>query len=36
MKSHIIGIASPSSSGKTELARQLGRKLRGGPIVSLD
>jgi uridine kinase len=36
MKPHIIGIAGPSSSGKTELARQLARKLPGTPIVSLD
>src|ERR1035441_7348422 len=36
MKPHIIGIAGPSSSGKTELARQLSRKLPGASIVSLD
>jgi len=36
MKPHIIGIAGPSSSGKTELARQLARKLPGTAIVSLD
>jgi uridine kinase len=36
MKPHIIGIAGPSSSGKTELARQLAGKLPGTPIVSLD
>lgn len=36
MKPHIIGIAGPSSSGKTELARQLARKLPGTPLVSLD
>jgi uridine kinase len=36
MKPHIIGIAGPSSSGKTELARQLARKLPGTSIVSLD
>lgn len=36
MKSHIIGIAGPSSSGKTELARQLALKLPGTAIVSLD
>jgi uridine kinase len=36
MKPHIIGIAGPSSSGKTELARQLARRLPGASIVSLD
>ena len=36
MRSHIIGIAGPSSSGKTELARQLAGKLPGTTIVSLD
>jgi uridine kinase len=36
MKPHIIGIAGPSSSGKTELARQLAAKLPGTSIVSLD
>jgi uridine kinase len=36
MKPHIIGIAGPSSSGKTELARQLVAKLPGAAIVSLD
>lgn len=36
MKPHIIGIAGPSSSGKTELARQLAGKLPGTSIVSLD
>jgi len=36
MKPHIIGIAGPSSSGKTELARQLARELPGASIVSLD
>jgi uridine kinase len=36
MKPHIIGIAGPSSSGKTELARQLVRRLPGTSIVSLD
>ena len=36
MKPHIIGIAGPSSSGKTELARQLVQKLPGTSIVSLD
>ena len=36
MKPHIIGIAGPSSSGKTELARQLIRKLPGTSVISLD
>src|SRR5450432_3025167 len=36
MKPHIIGIAGPSSSGKTELARQLASQLPGTSIVSLD
>jgi uridine kinase len=36
MKPHIVGIAGPSSSGKTELARQLALKLPGTAIVSLD
>src|SRR5262249_26946812 len=36
MRAHIIGIAGPSSSGKTELARQLAGKLSGTSIVSLD
>jgi uridine kinase len=36
MKPHIIGIAGTSSSGKTELARQLGAHLPGTSIVSLD
>jgi uridine kinase len=36
MKPHIIGIAGPSSSGKTELARQLAHRLSGTSIVSLD
>src|ERR1041385_4138269 len=36
MRPHIIGIAGPSSSGKTELSRQLVNILPGTPIVSLD
>ncbi|HUB79349.1 MAG TPA: uridine kinase [Bryobacteraceae bacterium] len=36
MKPHIIGIAGPSSSGKTELARQLAAQLPGTSVVSLD
>jgi uridine kinase len=36
MKTHIIGIVGPSSSGKTELARRLVRELPGTEIVSLD
>jgi uridine kinase len=36
MRSHIIGIAGPSSSGKSELARQLAAKIPGTSIVSLD
>jgi uridine kinase len=36
MKPHIIGIAGPSSSGKTELARQLVGRLPGTAVVSLD
>jgi uridine kinase len=36
MRAHIIGIAGPSSSGKTELAKQLVQKLPGTSIVSLD
>ena len=36
MKPHIIGIAGPSSSGKTELARRLVVELPGTPVVSLD
>jgi uridine kinase len=36
MRPHIIGIAGPSSSGKTELANQLVQRLPGTPIVSLD
>lgn len=36
MRPHIIGIAGPSSSGKSELAKQLARKLPGTAIVGLD
>ena len=36
MRSHIIGVAGPSSSGKSELARQLVHRLPGTAIVSLD
>ena len=36
MKPHLIGIAGPSSSGKTELARHLAQNLSGAPILSLD
>ncbi|MBZ5584800.1 MAG: uridine kinase [Acidobacteriia bacterium] len=36
MRPHIIGIAGPSSSGKTELAKQLVQRLPGAAIVSLD
>jgi uridine kinase len=36
MKPHIIGVAGPSSSGKTELSRQLVSHLPGTAIVSLD
>jgi uridine kinase len=36
MRPHIIGIAGPSSSGKTELARQVALRLPGTPIVGLD
>jgi uridine kinase len=36
MRPHIIGIAGPSSSGKTELSRQLVDRLPGTSIVSLD
>ncbi len=36
MKPHIIGIAGPSNSGKTELSRQLVAQLPGTAIVSLD
>jgi uridine kinase len=36
MRSHIIGIAGPSCSGKTELARRLSGELPGAAIISLD
>jgi uridine kinase len=36
MRPHIIGIAGPSSSGKTELARRLAARIPGTAIVSLD
>ena len=36
MRPHIIGIAGPSSSGKSELARQLVKHLPGTSVVSLD
>lgn len=36
MRAHIIGIAGPSSSGKTALARQVAARLPGTDIVSLD
>src|ERR1035441_6284855 len=36
MRPHIIGIAGPSSSGKSELGRHLVEKLPGTAIVSLD
>ena len=36
MSAHIIGVAGPSSSGKSELARQLAERLPGTAIVSLD
>jgi uridine kinase len=36
MSPHIIGVAGPSSSGKTELSRQLQQHLPGTSIVSLD
>jgi uridine kinase len=36
MKPHIIGIAGPSSSGKTELASRVAARLPGTGIVSLD
>src|SRR6478736_3460399 len=36
MRPHIIGIAGPSSSGKTELSKRLVAELPGTSIVSLD
>jgi uridine kinase len=36
MRPHIIGIAGPSSSGKSELAKQLAHRLPGTAIVGLD
>ncbi|HUP03713.1 MAG TPA: uridine kinase [Bryobacteraceae bacterium] len=36
MRPHIIGVAGPSSSGKTELARRVAASLHGAEIVSLD
>jgi uridine kinase len=36
MRPHIIGIAGPSSSGKSEYSRQLVQHLPGTSIVSLD
>lgn len=36
MRAHIIGIAGPSSSGKTALSRQVALRLPGTTIVSLD
>jgi uridine kinase len=36
MRPHLIGIAGPSSSGKSELARAVARRLPGTEIVSLD
>ena len=36
MRPHIIGIAGPSSSGKSELARHLVQSLPGTAIISLD
>jgi uridine kinase len=36
MKPHLIGIAGPSSSGKSELARALVERLPGSAVVSLD
>lgn len=36
MRAHIIGIAGPSSSGKSELASHVARELPGTSIISLD
>jgi len=36
MRPHIIGIAGPSSSGKTALAMQVAARLPGTAVVSLD
>jgi uridine kinase len=36
MRAHIIGVAGPSGSGKSELARQLVARLPGSTIVTLD
>ncbi len=36
MTPYLIGIAGPSCSGKTELARELAASLSGAPILSLD
>lgn len=36
MRPHIIGVAGPSSSGKTELAKRLVAQLPSAEIVSLD
>jgi uridine kinase len=36
MRPHIIGIAGPSSSGKSELARHVAQELPGTAIISLD
>jgi uridine kinase len=36
MRPHILGIAGPSSSGKSELANQLARRLPGTAIIGLD
>jgi uridine kinase len=36
MRPHIVGVAGPSCSGKTELARQLAQSLPGTSLASLD
>jgi uridine kinase len=36
MRAHIIGVAGPSSSGKSELSRQLADRLPRTSVVSLD